>query len=91
MPDAVPFTALKLRRLSVRVVRVDFQALRQAWLERGYAVDELREADAKRLCGFIGRWYLEHIGSGGSGSSEQDDLVDDMIDDRSTPPLILPM
>jgi hypothetical protein len=91
VPDAVPFTALKLRRLSVRVVRVDFQVLRQAWLERGYTADELREADAKRLCGFIGRWYLEHVGAGGSGSSEQDDLVDDMIDDRSTPPLILPM
>jgi hypothetical protein len=89
--DAVPFTALKLHRLSAGVVRVDYRALRRAWVERGHAVDELPAADAKRLCGFIGRWYLEHVGAGGSGSSEQDDLVEDMIDDRVTPPRILPM
>ena len=61
----IRFAMLKLRQLESGEVSFDHQLLRQAWVEQGYPLAELDNADVAKICGFIGRWYYEYLREGG--------------------------
>lgn len=78
IPDALDFSALKLRRDTDGMVSFDMSVIERVCKESGIPIEAFLESSEDNLAALVMGWYQAHIEKGGDTDSVAEDLISEV-------------